>query len=79
VPLPPHVYSKDGKIPPETYSRETVSGLRGRGPLLKRSHLGQMPSVVLKMDVNELSLQQQSEGQGGLDHREFSPPHSPCV
>ena len=52
VPLPPHAYSKVGKIPPGTYSRETLTGLRGRGPLLKRSHLGQMPSVVPKMDVN---------------------------
>ena len=52
VTLPPHAYSKGGKIPPGTYSRETLSGLRGRGPLLKRSHLGQMPSVVPKMDVN---------------------------
>ena len=52
VPLPPHAYSKVGKIPPGTYSREALREMSGSGPLLKRSHLGQLPRVRPKMDAN---------------------------
>ena len=52
VPSPAHTDSKVGKIPPGTYSRVALRGTSGSTPLLKRPHLGQLPSVGLKMDVN---------------------------
>jgi len=35
--LPTHVYSKVGKIPPRTYSREVLAGLSGARLLMKLS------------------------------------------
>ena len=52
VPLPRHAYSKVGKIPPGTYSREALRGKSKARPLLKRLHLGQLPSVEQTKNVN---------------------------
>lgn len=55
-PLPAHAYSKVGKIPPGTYSRDAVKGSSGSSPLLKRPYLGLgVPRVGPKMDKNVAS------------------------
>ena len=57
-PLPAHAYSKVGKIPPGTYSREALKGSSGSSPLLKRPYLG---LGVPKMDKNVVSQVQESD------------------
>jgi hypothetical protein len=61
VPLQPHAYSKVGKIPRGTYSRESVNRRRRGGPLLKRSYQGHLPSVGPKGNVNVVCPVVQSE------------------
>jgi hypothetical protein len=52
VPLAPHAYSKVGKIPPGTYSREALRGKSEAIPLLKRPRPRQVPIRERTMNVN---------------------------
>lgn len=52
VPLPPHAYSKVGKIPPGNYSREAMRRKSVARPLLKRPHLRQVPSGGRTVNVD---------------------------
>lgn len=67
VPLQPHAYSKVGKIPRGTYSRESVNRRRGGGPLLKRSYQGHAPSVGTKVNANVVCPVVQSEVRSPAD------------
>ena len=67
VPLQTHAYSRVGKIPRGTYSKESVNRRRRGGALLKRSYQGHLPSVGTKVNANVVCPAVQSEVRSPAD------------
>jgi len=75
VPLPRHAYSKVGKIPLGTYSREALRGKSVARPLLKCPYLRQVPrgERTVNMDVAcpvvQLEVDNYAENAKGISKR----------